>query len=66
MPWTVRKLSNGKYGIFKKNTGEKVGTSDSKEKAMGSMRARYMSEENPDMMGKKKHMMPEMHKENHG
>lgn len=44
MPWTVRKKDNGKYAIVKKTTGQVVGTSDSKEKADASVRARYASE----------------------
>jgi hypothetical protein len=40
MPWVVKKLKNGKYGIFKKD-GTKVGESSSKAKAQASVRARY-------------------------
>jgi len=39
MPWVVRKLKNGKWGIFKKG-GKKVGESTSKAKAQASVRAR--------------------------
>lgn len=43
MPWVVRKLKNGKWGIFKKS-GKKVGESDSEAKAKASVRARYAAE----------------------
>lgn len=42
MPWTVRYIKGSKkpYKIVKK-TGEVVGSSNSKEKAKASVRARY-------------------------
>jgi hypothetical protein len=42
MPYSVRKSRTkaGGYDIVKKDTGEKVGHSDSKEKAEASIRAR--------------------------
>ena len=42
MPWTVKKMKNGKYGIYKKG-GKKVGESSSKAKAQASVKARYAS-----------------------
>jgi hypothetical protein len=41
MPWTVKKLKDGKYGIVKKGSGKVVGKAKSKKKAMASVRARY-------------------------
>jgi len=40
MPWNVRKKGN-KWEIYKSDTGEVVGYSDTKEKAEASVRARY-------------------------
>lgn len=40
MPWTVKKAGK-RYNIVKKDTGEVVGHSDTREKAMASVRARY-------------------------
>ena len=51
MPWVAKKRGN-KVAIIKKTTGETVGHSDSMEKAMGSIRARYMSEKSPEKMHK--------------
>jgi hypothetical protein len=46
MPYSVRK-NGSKWQIVKKDTGEVVGTSSSKEKANASVRARYASENKP-------------------
>ena len=43
MPYIIKKVNN-KYKIIKKDTGEVVGTSDTKEKAKASVRARYSGE----------------------
>ncbi len=45
MPYIIRKDSNsGKYKIVRKTDNKVVGTSDSKEKAEASVRARYANE----------------------
>jgi len=49
MPWKVKKGKNGKWLIVKKTTGKVVGKSDSKDKAMASVRARYASESGQKM-----------------
>jgi hypothetical protein len=51
MPWTVRKVGN-KFKIIKKTTGEVVGTSDTREKAQASVRARYAAEAGYKMRNK--------------
>lgn len=43
MPYSIRKHGD-KYDIIKKDTGKKVGTSDSRAKAEASIRARYAGE----------------------
>ena len=40
MPYAIRKADGG-YDIVKKDTGKKVGHSDTKAKAEASVRARY-------------------------
>ena len=40
MPWAAKKLG-GKWRIVRADTGKVVGTSTSKKKAEGSVRARY-------------------------
>jgi len=52
MPWTVRKGHAGGFDIVKKDTGEVVGHSDTREKAAASVRARYAAE------GEAKRMIP--------
>jgi len=46
MPYAVVKRGNGEkpWKIIKKDTGEVVGSSETKEKAQASVRARYMGE----------------------
>lgn len=44
MPWTIRKNARGGWDIVKKTTGKVVGHSDSKTKAVASVRARYAAE----------------------
>lgn len=46
MPWIVKKRGKGKrpWKIIKETTGQVVGSSTSRAKAMASMRARYASE----------------------
>lgn len=44
MPYSIRKLPSGKYGIVKLTTGEVVGTSDTKQNAQKSINARYAAE----------------------
>ena len=44
MPYAVRKSSKSGYDIIKKDTGKKVGHSDTKAKAQASVRARYAGE----------------------
>ena len=46
MPYSVRKSRTkaGGYDIIKKDTGEKVGHSDTKAKAEASIRARHAGE----------------------
>lgn len=41
MPWTVKKASGAGYDIVNKDTGKKVGHSDTKAKAEASVKARY-------------------------
>ena len=41
MPWSTKKSPRGGYDIVKKDTGKKVGHSDTKAKAEASVRARY-------------------------
>ena len=41
MPYAVRKASKGGYDIVKKDTGKKVGHSETKTKAEASIRARH-------------------------
>ena len=48
MPWHVRK-DGGRWAIVKSDTGEVVGHSDTHEKAMASVRARYASMEGSEM-----------------
>ena len=48
MPWTAVKKGN-KVLIKKKTTGEVVGHSDSMDKAMASIKARYMAESGKKM-----------------
>jgi hypothetical protein len=43
VPYSIRK-SGSKYQIVKKDTGKVVGTSDTREKAQASIRARYAGE----------------------
>ncbi len=43
MPYLIKKQGN-KWKIIKKTTGQTVGTSNSKEKAQASIRARYANE----------------------
>jgi len=44
MPYEIRRKANGKYEIYNKDKKKVVGTSDSKEKAKASIRARYAGE----------------------
>ena len=44
MPWDVKKGSGKRPWKIKKKDGSIVGTSTSKAKAIGSMRARYAAE----------------------
>lgn len=44
MPYAIRKSPKGGYDIIKKDTGKKVGHSNSKQKAQASIRARYAGE----------------------
>ena len=44
MPYSVRKSSKGGYDIVNKETGKKVGHSDTKAKAESSVRARLAGE----------------------
>lgn len=47
MPWSVKRGSGSKpWKIVKKTTGEVVGSSATKAKAMASVRARYSHEKN--------------------
>ena len=41
MPWSLKKNPKGGWDIIKSDTGKKVGHSDTKEKALASVRARY-------------------------
>jgi hypothetical protein len=47
MPYSVRKSPQRGYDIINKETGAKVGHSESKEKAEASVRARYAGENKP-------------------
>ena len=45
MPWRVEKRTGDKpYKIIKTDTGEVVGSSETREKAEASIRARYANE----------------------
>lgn len=54
MPYGLRK-ENGKWVIYRRDTGKVVGTSDSQEKARSSIRARLAGEHGwkPTKGGKK-------------
>lgn len=52
MPYQVEKLAEGQWAIRNLQTGKVVGVSDTKEKAMASMRARMAAEHGAPMMKK--------------
>lgn len=41
MPWATKKAKGDGYDVVRKDTGKKVGHSDSQAKAKASVRARY-------------------------
>lgn len=45
MPWKVKANPNGGYDIVRADTGVVVGHSDTKQKALASVRARYAATE---------------------
>ena len=48
MPWKTVKNPGGGYDIVRKDTGKRVGHSDSKGKADASVRARYAAKADKD------------------
>lgn len=71
MPYTVKKLSNGKTAIVKKATGKKVGESENEDMAQKAIKARMMHEkgegkaDGPGKDNTPKHEKAESHQQEH-